>query len=82
MQSVDCVPLIEEIIQEMTTTYKQKKLDVNTKLPKHYKLRSHPEILRIILVNLIHNAFKYTPSKGTVTIHLKDDTLSVANTGP
>jgi two-component system sensor histidine kinase QseC len=41
-----------------------------------------PDLLRILLRNLVDNAIRYTPPGGRVTVAVRDRTLSVTDTGP
>lgn len=41
-----------------------------------------PDLLRILLRNLVDNAIRYTPSGGRVTVTVKDRSLAVTDTGP
>lgn len=45
------------------------------------KLFIHPYLLDIILVNLIKNAIRHAPTNSTISIHSKDNQLSISNTG-
>jgi two-component system sensor histidine kinase QseC len=41
-----------------------------------------PDMLRILLRNLVDNAIRYTPAGGHVTVAVKEHTLTVTDTGP
>jgi signal transduction histidine kinase len=63
-----------------------KKLVVNTEIPADLQLTSDPNLITRIVQNLLHNAIKYTPSGGKITITSKIDKteqlcLCVSDTG-
>jgi signal transduction histidine kinase len=63
-----------------------KKLVVNTEIPADLQLTSDPNLITRIVQNLLHNAIKYTPSGGKITITSKIDKteqlcLCISDTG-
>jgi signal transduction histidine kinase len=64
--------LVENVIEELETTAKKKKLKLIYKKPKKTfpKVRIDREKIRQVIMNLIDNAIKYT-EKGEVEIELK-----------
>lgn len=80
--------LCEQIISQMAFRFKQKlqtlKQDLPQDLPAVY---GDQELIRQLIVNLLDNAIKYTPAKGTITLSVIHRTtqeimLSVSDTGP
>ncbi|MEK7631829.1 MAG: ATP-binding protein [Patescibacteria group bacterium] len=78
--------LAQAALQDLAPRIREKKLQVKkiiaTNIPK---LPLDPELTLIILQNLLTNAVKYTPAKGTVTLRITRDarvlTITVQDTG-
>lgn len=79
-------PIVKQTINELSDLAKSKKLEVKTsfqaKLPQ---IKADPNLLSIVLQNLISNAIKYTPEKGSVKIRVEADKqnmyFSISDTG-
>jgi signal transduction histidine kinase len=85
----DCVDL-KEVVQQITQDFgllaEEKQLDINIDIPFDFpQLIIDRQKLDLILVNLIHNAVKFTPSTGRITIHANAEAdvakVSVHNSG-
>ncbi len=81
----DLNAVCDEVVKESTKAIVEKDLKITL---KHGEIPSIPldrSLVKIVVQNLVTNAIKYTPAKGTVTITLRKDgeavTLSVADTG-
>jgi len=68
---MDVVEEIKMVIKEMAPQIKAKKLLVKTLFKHKASIQADPTLLRIILHNLVNNAVKYTPAKGSVMILLQ-----------
>gem|GEM_PF-3594697 len=79
--SVDIIPIIRDIQESLAVVYKDKKIVCTSKLPQTYIVSSHVDIFHIIFHNIIQNAYKYTPDKGTILISLDKNTLRIVDTG-
>jgi signal transduction histidine kinase len=85
-ERLDLAGVILEISQELTETLHQRELtlefDLAPGLPRVYA--DHGRIVQVLL-NLLSNAYRYTPAGGTITIaiHALDDEIQVdiADTG-
>lgn len=84
---VDAAEITDEVISEFAPLIETKGVDLAKRYPaEKVEIHIDPELLRIILQNLVSNAVKYTPSDGTITISLSKDAgfahFGVADTGP
>lgn len=77
--SLDIVPLMKQLIGEAEHNYKKKLVTCEVQLPKTYILETNEDMFRIVFLNLVENAYKYTPAKGTIKISLSPTMLSIAN---
>lgn len=80
--SVDIVPIIQAIVSTLQGVYKEKNITCAVDLPKEMIVATHPDICHIIFHNIIQNAYKYTPVSGKIRIVLKDNVLTVSDSGP
>lgn len=80
-KSIDIVPLIASIKDEVENTYPEKNIACKLDLPKSFIVKSNEEIFHIICFNLLQNAFKYTNEWGTIHVKLHKDILSISNSG-
>jgi signal transduction histidine kinase len=81
-------PLIDNVVDLLTPQITARDLNIKVSLPDDtpdvYVDRNHAER---VFINLINNALKFTPAKGTITIAAKDEldngmlVFSVADTG-
>lgn len=78
--------ILDEVINETKSLIVKKEIIVKKKISKDFPIiNADPKHSRIILQNLVTNAVKYTPEKGTVTITIKTEENSyqiiVSDTG-
>ncbi len=79
MEAVNLGELAEEVMNRLTVTAEEKPVrlivDVQEDLPDVLADRSG---LEQVLMNLVHNAIKFTPAEGSVTIRGRRDGLSIS----
>ncbi len=72
LSTIDVPELVQGILKEIAPLIAQKKLQVSECYDRDLTpLEADRKVIRLILQNLITNAVKYTPSKGTITIELR-----------
>lgn len=84
LEELDLTKIVLEIMDEMKVLADEKGLQFKKTIENVSKVSADPERLKQIVINLISNAIKYTPS-GTIEIQIKEDEkrvfLTVADTG-
>lgn len=83
---VDVSPLLDDVVDRLTPAALDKGvemlLDLQPQLPR---VRADPKRLEQVLMNLVHNAIKFTPSAGMVTVRAtrqgRSAQIEVADTG-
>ena len=65
-------PLISDIVFELSIIAKEKKVSLTGNCPPNMTLLADRNKLRQILINLLHNAIKFTPPGGKVWISVQD----------
>jgi signal transduction histidine kinase len=78
-KDTDFAALVKDLEKELTTNIQTKK----TKIVKHFETKlppvvGDPKLLRMIVQNLMSNAVKYTPEKGTVELTVRRATPAEA----
>jgi len=82
----DIIALADTIFEEEKLEIKKKHLEIKRMYDAHVpRILADPKQVMIVLQNLINNAVKYTPNKGTLTLTIKIDTdvmnISMTDTG-
>jgi PAS domain S-box-containing protein len=79
------VEIAESVIKELQSQIETKEQKLVTDFDELPEMQLDVNLARIIFQNLISNAVKYTPEKGTVTVKVKKDSdkvvITVADTG-
>ena len=83
---LDLQEVIKEAIQDMSLVAKEKNLKVNINIPADFPtIIADRKKFDLIIMNLLHNALKFTPPSGRVTCEAKAQgdraTISVSDTG-
>ncbi len=70
---VDVLDVSHSVIKELVPVITKKKLNVEEKYgAKQIMYLADPNILRIVIQNLVSNAVKYTPDKGKVIVKIEE----------
>lgn len=80
-QMVDIVPLVNENVESFNEIYADKELACTTSLPPSFVVQINEELARVLVNNLVKNAFLHTPTGGAVSIALQGGELLLANSG-
>ena len=77
--------LVAENIDLMKLNAQNKQIDISTSIPKGLKIYADSYMVDMILRNLLHNAIKFTPDEGKISIlAYKDDKkveIAISDTG-
>ena len=70
----DIAPVLRETIERLGILSERKGIQVTLALPETpISVNADPEALALVATNLLGNAIKYTPEKGSITIGLRRD---------
>jgi signal transduction histidine kinase len=71
LEPIDLHAITRTVLKIYESTYATKNLTVSANLHPFGHLTSDAEIITIILRNLVSNAIKFTPDKGTIIVHVR-----------
>ena len=79
-------PLVDDAIERLSAQAQMKNLNIVSHVPQRYSVLCDADQLRRVLGNLLHNAIKWSPEGGAVTITATENTdeiaVSVRDNGP
>ena len=67
-ENIELVSLIREACELFRPITEEKKINLKTDLPESLTFKSDRKKIQRIVINLLENAIKYTPAKGTVAV--------------
>ncbi len=84
---IDLTALTEAVIDQLRVLSDEKLQSLTLRAPIPIHAVADPALLRHVLMNLIHNAIKYTPNRGAINVELKmmrsgEPVIEVQDTGP
>ncbi|RZN33901.1 hypothetical protein CWO90_08705 [Bradyrhizobium sp. Leo121] len=85
-ENLDLVGLAGNVIDQLRVLADEKQQDLALRAPIRVHATADAALIRLALMNLIHNAIKYTPNGGTITIEVNATDgraiIEVRDTGP
>ncbi|MEO0563919.1 MAG: ATP-binding protein [Chloroflexota bacterium] len=86
MVDVDLAEMVEEVLERMTDQAANREIALVATLPDNVTLLCDRELSKRVLINLVHNALKYSPGESTITISAENNgeyvALTVSDKGP
>jgi two-component system sensor histidine kinase BaeS len=84
-EEIDLVPLIRAVAELNRPRFEHGQITLNIGLPERLRVHADPDALAQIVGNLLQNAARYTPARGSVWVRAEEQRestlVSVANTG-
>lgn len=82
----DLDQITQDTIGELVPQAMEKNIEISLDAGKQFTIMGKPSLLSVLVRNLVENAIRYTPEKGTVAVSLYEDNhkviLQVADSGP
>lgn len=83
--SLSLSSFLSEVVLELTPIAEKKRISLSLNCPSDVTLFADEDKLREVIINLLDNAIKFTPSQGAVSVYVEDKgkcvDISVADTG-
>lgn len=76
----DAVPVIKETVEHHRRLFTEKPVEIEYIIEGNPQLKAPAAILKIVVANLIQNAFHHT-TEGKVTVHICNERLTVTDSG-
>lgn len=72
--------ILNEVIESLNQTSSKKGIEIEVKADQDYKVLADIGMMEIVFRNILHNAIKFSPLNGLVTIYISpvEDTLEIA----
>ncbi len=80
-EKIDIIPLINTIWEQVQEQHKEKKIIYKTEIPEQYLLQWNNEIIKIIISNILNNAYKFTPEKWNISLSIEKNTIIISDNG-
>ncbi len=78
---IDFVSIVSNILEIHKSTYQSKSIDIQVQIEKGQVIVSDPELVTIVIRNIISNAIKFTSNGGIITIKFHQNVLEVTDNG-
>ncbi len=78
---IDFKAIINSVLETYKPTYKSKNIEITLQIQDDQTTLSDPELVTIIIRNIISNAIKFTPNHGTIAIKMQQHQLEFADNG-
>jgi len=69
---VELAPLVEEVVEQLEPVAQARELTLTAEVAAHPAVVGDASWIERLLLNLLDNAFKFTPAGGTVTVRLSE----------
>ena len=78
---IDVVPMIGELIESLDDVYSARELSVEVTGSEHLWVDINESMLRMVVVNMLKNAYVHAPEHSTIDIRIEGRSLTVSNRG-
>ena len=78
---IDITELVAEIVESLDEVYETRNISCHVEMGPHLCIYMNDAMARMLVTNLIKNAFVYTPQGGNIHITVSSDELCVSNDG-
>ncbi len=86
-QAIDLGEAAAAVADQLRVLAEEKQQTLRLEPDRAVQASCDPELLRLALINVVHNAIKYTPAGGAIQVHVRSSsngtaTIDVSDTGP
>lgn len=72
-QNVDLGTLTDNTLDLLRSSALQKGITLENRIPEGMAIQADPDMLQLVIRNLVSNGIKFTPEKGSVTIRISEE---------
>ncbi len=81
-ENMDLSLIVNETLDRMTALAQEQNVVIERKITENIRVNGDPGLMRQVITNLVSNAIKFRkPDGGTITVTLKKNLVSIADTG-
>jgi len=80
-EAIDFKSIISNVLEIHRATHQSKNIAIKVQIESAKTIVSDPELVTIIIRNIISNAIKFTPNSGTIAIKLHENELQISDNG-
>ena len=70
-ETVDLNALVVSVVEKLRVLAEEKEQNLQFKCGAFFSIQCDPAVLQQAVINLLHNAIKYTPNKGTIQLRIR-----------
>ena len=79
--NIDIVAIVNEVVESLSEVYESHNVECSVVARPHLYINMNESMARMLVTNLIKNAFVYTPDGGAISIFVDDKNICVRNSG-
>ncbi len=80
-ENTDIIPIITTLSEQIWEQYKEKNIQYTQQLPAYHTVSGQSDVIKIILSNIITNAYKFTPQKWSINLTIEKNKIIVSDNG-
>lgn len=80
-ENIDIIPIIHNVGEQIQTQYSTKNISYNTDVPTQYTILWNSDIVKIIISNLLNNAYKFTPEHWIISLAVENNKIVITDNG-
>lgn len=78
-EKLDIVPLLHNIWEQIQSQYQSKEITYTKELPDTYEVLWNNDIIKIIISNILNNAYKFTPEKWVISLTIENNKIIITD---
>jgi signal transduction histidine kinase len=80
-ENIDIIPLLHNIWEQIQWQYQEKHIHYTTQMLWQHKIKGNTEIIKIIISNLLNNAYKFTSANWIISLTVENNQIIITDNG-